>query len=88
MTDEKPHVNFQAPATLLKWPSLNNRRRDDREPYRVAEGTLEFCIREFMSKPAVTRELYDMRTAPQPPLVPPIMDVQHVAELVRFRDFL
>jgi hypothetical protein len=31
MTDEKPHVNFQAPATLLKWPSLNNRRRDDRD---------------------------------------------------------
>ena len=88
MTDEKPHVNFQAPATLLKWPSLNNRRRDDREPYRVAEGMLEFCIREFMSKPAVTRELYDIRTAPQPPLVPPIMDVQHIAELVRFRDFL
>jgi hypothetical protein len=45
MTDEKPHVNFQALATLLKWPSLNNRRRDDREPYRVAAGTLEFCIR-------------------------------------------
>jgi hypothetical protein len=41
-----------------------------------------------MSKPAVTRELYDIRTAPQPPLVPPIMDVQQVAELVRFGDFL
>jgi hypothetical protein len=72
----------------LDGPSVNNRRRDDREPYRVAEGKLEFCIREFMSKPAVTRELYDIRTAPQPPLVPPIMDVQQVAELVRFGDFL
>ena len=40
MTDEELHVDFEMPATLRKWPSLNNRRRDDREPYLVAEGTL------------------------------------------------
>ena len=85
---EERHVNFQAPATLRKWPSLNNRRRDDREPYLVAEGTLEACIREFMTKPAAARELYDIRTAPQPPLVPSIMHAREVAELARFRDFL
>jgi hypothetical protein len=88
MPDERVHVNFKAPATLRKWPSLNNRRRDDREPYLVAEGTLESCIREFMTKPAASQELYDIRTAPQPPLVPPILDAEHVAELSRFRDFL
>ena len=88
MTDEKLHVNFQAPAVLRKWPSLNNRRRDDREPYVVCEGTLELCITEFMTKPAAARELYDIRTAPQPPLIPPIVEVQHVAELARFRNFL
>lgn len=88
MTGETPHVDFQAPASLRKWPSLNNRRRDDREPYLVAEGTLEFCIQEFMAKPAVARELYDISTAPQPPLVPPILNAQLVAELARPRDFL
>ena len=88
MTDEGLHVNFEAPSALRKWPSLNNRRRDDREPYVVAEGTLEFCIREFMIKPAATRALYDIRTAPQPPLVPPIMEAKHVEELARFRNFL
>ncbi len=88
MTGEIPHVNFQAPASLRKWPSLNNRRRDDREPYLVAEGTLEFCIREFMAKPAATRELYDIWTAPQPPLVPLILNAQLVEELARLRDFL
>ena len=87
MTGEIPHVNFQAPATLRKRPSLNNRRRDDREPYLVAEGTLEFCIRELMTRPAAPRELYDIWTAPQPPLVPPILNVQLVAELARLRDF-
>jgi hypothetical protein len=54
MIDEERLVNFQVPATLRKWPSLNNRRRDDRKPYIVAEGTLESCIREFMGKPEAT----------------------------------
>lgn len=88
MTGDKPHVNFQAPASLRKWPSLNNRRRDDREPYLVAEGTLEFCIREFMAKPGAARALYDITTAPQRPLVPPVLNAQLVAELARLRDFL
>jgi hypothetical protein len=88
MTGEKLHVDFQVPATLRKWPSLNNRRRDDREPYIVAEGTLESCIREFMTKPEATRELYDIRTSPQPPLVPPVMNAEHIVELTRFRDTL
>jgi hypothetical protein len=87
MTDDKPHVDFQVTATLHKWPSLNNRRRDDRDPYLVAEGTLESCIRELMAKPEATRELYDIRTAPQPPLVLSIMNAQHVAELGRLREF-
>jgi hypothetical protein len=88
MTDEKLHIDFQVPATLRKWPSLNNRRRDDREPYLIAEGTLESCIREFMTKPKATHELYDIRTSPQPPSVLPIMDAQHIVELARFLDFL
>ena len=83
MTDEKPHIDFQLPATLRKWPSLNNRRRDDREPYLVAEDTLEACVREFMTKPEASRELYDIQTSAQPPLVPPIMDAQHIVELAR-----
>jgi hypothetical protein len=83
MTDEKPHIDFQVPATLRKWPSLNNRRRDDREPYLVAEDTLEACVREFMTKPEASRELYDIQTSAQPPLVPPIVDAQHIVELAR-----
>ena len=88
MTDEELHVDFEMPATLRKWPSLNNRRRDDREPYLVAEGTLESCIREFMTRPEATRELYDIWTTPQPPLVPPILNAEHVVELAVFRDFV
>ena len=88
MTDEELHVDFEMPATLRKWPSLNNRRRDDREPYLVAEGTLKSCIREFMTRPEATRELYDIWTTPQPPLVPPILNAEHVVELAVFRDFV
>ena len=39
-----PHVNFDAPAILRKWPSLNNRRRTDVVgPYLLLESTLDAC---------------------------------------------
>jgi hypothetical protein len=46
MTGESS-INFDAPAELRKWPSLNNQRRPDRETYMVTAGPLDQCIREF-----------------------------------------
>ena len=44
-----PHVNFDAPAALRKWPSLNNQRRiEGTGPYLLLDGTLDECIREFI----------------------------------------
>ena len=44
------HINFDAPAVLRKWPSLNNQRRTEGTvPYLLLEGTLDECIREFMA---------------------------------------
>ena len=81
-------VRFDVPATVLKWPSLNNARRIDREPYLLLEGTLDECIREFMAKPASTRHLYELRTAAQPPLVTATLSAEHIVELARLREFL
>ena len=81
-------INFEAPATLRKWPSLEGRRRDDRAPYLVFDGTLESCIRRFMQRTAASRQLYDILTSAQPPLVPAVMNEEEITELVRFRDFL
>jgi hypothetical protein len=51
--DPDPHINFDAPAILRKWPSLNNERRfAGPGPYLVVDGTLDECIRGFMAKPA------------------------------------
>ena len=48
-----PHANFDAPAILRKWPSLNNQRRTDvAGSYLLLESTLDQCLREFMAKPA------------------------------------
>jgi hypothetical protein len=83
------HVDFRAPAALRKWPSLNNQRRTDGTgPYLLLDGTLDDCIREFMAKPESTRHLYEIQTAPQPPLVTEILSAEHVAELARLREFL
>ena len=85
----EPHVKFDVPAVLRKWPSLNNARRNDGTgPYMVAEGTLGACIREFMAKPEATRHLYEIHTAPQPPLITEVLSAAHVIELARLRDFL
>ncbi|TCU72621.1 hypothetical protein EDE08_105484 [Bradyrhizobium sp. R2.2-H] len=81
-------VDFGALAALHKWPSLANQRRPDRESYQISEGTLDECISAFMEKPRATRHLYEIRTAPQPPLVTEILSPEHVIELSRLREFL
>jgi hypothetical protein len=89
MTSTDPHIDFDAPAVLRKWPSLNNQRLTESSgPYLLVDGTLDECIREFMAKPASTRHLYEIHTSPQPPLVSPILSEEIVAELARLRDFL
>ena len=83
------HVNFNAPASLRKWPSLTNQRRADAaSPYSLSDGTLDECIREFMVKPAAVRHLYEIHTSPQPPLVSAVLSGEIVVELARLRDFL
>jgi hypothetical protein len=83
------HVDFNAQAVLRKWPSLNNQRRTEGTgPYLLFDGTLDECIRDFMARPASIRHLYEIHTAPQPPLVTEILSAEHVAELARLREFL
>jgi hypothetical protein len=85
----RAHVNFDAPAVLRKWPSLRNERRaDGTGPYLLVDGTLDECIREFMAKPTTSRHLYEIHTAPQPPLVSAVSSGEHIVELARLRDFL
>ena len=88
MPDETSHVNFAASATLHKWPSLGNRRREDRDTYLVLEGTLDQCILALMARPETTRHLYEIHTAAQPPLVTDILTCEGITELARLREFL
>jgi hypothetical protein len=81
-------MNFDAPAVLRKWPSLNNERIGNACPYLVSDGTLDECIRQFMSKPASNHHLYEIHTAPQPPLIGAVLSAEHIIELARLRDFL
>jgi hypothetical protein len=82
-------IFFEAPATLRKWPSIKNERASDASsPYSILEGTLDECIREFMTKPVSAHHLYEIHTAPQGELVTAILSPEQVAEIVRLRDFL
>jgi hypothetical protein len=83
------HINFDAPATFCKWPSLNGQRRvDSIGPYLLLDATLDECIREFLAKPTVTRHLYEIHTSPQAPFVGEVVSAENVAELAHLRDFL
>jgi hypothetical protein len=84
-------LKFDAPAILRKWPSLKNERVSaalGARPYLVVEGSLDECIRQFMSKPASQHHLYEIHTAPQEPLVGAVLSAKHIVELARLRDFL
>jgi hypothetical protein len=69
-------INFTAPASLRKYPSLNGKRNSDARyanPYLLHDGTLDECIKEFLSKPAAAHHLYEIHTSPQPPLVTEVL---------------
>ena len=89
MSDSR--IDFRAPAKLRKWPSVNSERVSaslGARPYMIIDGTLDECIRKFMSQPKSQHHLYEVHTAPQPNLVSAILSADHVVELARLRDFL
>jgi hypothetical protein len=81
-------MNFDVPAALKKWPSLNNEPISNSNCYLVSEGSLDECIRQFMTKPESTRHLYEIHTAPQSELITAVLSPAQIVELARLRDFL
>ena len=88
---EEAQINFDALATLRKWPSLNNERVNaslGARPYLIIDGTLDECIRKFMAMPVGQHHLYEIHTAAQSDLVSAVLSAEHIVELARLRDFL
>jgi len=84
-------INFDAPATLRKWPSIKNERIsivDGGRPYSIVDGTLDECIRAFMAKPINQHHLYEIHTTPQAGLITAVLSAEQIVELARLRDFL
>jgi hypothetical protein len=91
MIENDLKIDFAAPATLRKWPSVNNERVSaslGARPYMIIEGTLDECIQRFMSQPASQHHLYEIHTAAQSDLVSAVLSADHIVELARLRDFL
>jgi hypothetical protein len=90
MDDTNVQINFDARATLRKWPSLKNERisaADGGRPYSIFEGTPDDCVRQFMAKSASQRHLYEIHTSQQGELISAVSAGQ-IVELARLRDFL
>jgi hypothetical protein len=91
MKDNDVQINFDAPASLKKWPSPNGARlTEGRHPgaYLLVDGTLDECVKEFIAKPASQHHLYEIHTPPQPPLVSAVLSGDHIVELARLQEFL
>jgi hypothetical protein len=89
--DQDTKIDFSAPATLRKWPSVNKERVSaalGARPYTIIAGTLDECIRRFMSQPVSQHHLYEIHSPPQSDLVSAVLSADHVVELARLRDFL
>ena len=88
---DNAEINFDAPATLRKWPSVNKERVSaslGARPYMIIESTLDECIQTFMAMPAGQHHLYEIHTAAQSDLVSAVLSAAHIVELARLRDFL
>jgi hypothetical protein len=88
---DNAEINFDAPATLRKWPSVNNERVSaslGARPYLIIAGTLDECIQRLMSQPVSQHHLYEIHTAAQSDLVSAVLSAAHIVELARLRDFL
>jgi hypothetical protein len=91
MDETDVQINFDAPAVLRKWPSIKNERvspADGGRPYLIIDGTLDHCVRQFMTKPVSQRHLYEIHTAPQGELISAVLSAKHILEIARLRDFL
>jgi hypothetical protein len=84
--DTNVQISFAAPAVLRKWPPIRNERVSaslGANPYLVAEGTLDECMRQFMGKPINQHHLYEIHTAPQCDVVSAILSAKQIVELAR-----
>ena len=91
MSDTELQIDFDAAASLRKWPSLNKERLTETnypEPYLLFDVSLDDCIKEFMAKPASQHHLYEIHTAPQQSLISAVLSAEHIIELARLREFL
>jgi hypothetical protein len=82
------HVDFDASASLRKWPSIGVQKMTGAKhpnPYLLMEDTLRACLLGLMAKPASQRHLYEIHTSAQEPLVPAVISAEHAAELVRLQ---
>lgn len=76
-------INFEAFATLRKWPSVGSKPLSGSSPYLVMDATLERCMQKFVSLPQSQSHLYEIHTAPQPPLISAVMLLDEIVEINR-----
>jgi hypothetical protein len=85
--DGRARINFNAPASFRKWPSHSGKRQTRYpDPYLLIDSSLGECIKMFITKRASQLHLYEIHTAPQPPIVSAVIRAEHIEELAKLRE--
>jgi hypothetical protein len=90
MADKPNPINYDAPASLFKWPSPAKRKLatgDTVGAQAIYNGTLEGCVKQFLMKPIAERSLHEIFTDRQPGLRDSILRADHILDIAERTDF-
>jgi hypothetical protein len=84
-------INYDAPASLHKWETLEKKRAGDAQmlgAHQIWDGTLRGCIKQFLDKPESQRPLYDIMIGEEAGIGKTILEPSDIMAIASREDFL
>ena len=83
-------INYDAPATLHKWQSLERKRASDPPTFGSFQewsGTLAGCVKQYLAKPDSEKSLYDIMVGEDAGVGETILGSPVINEIAEREDF-
>jgi hypothetical protein len=83
-------INYDAPASLHRWNSLEKKRARDAQMYgtrQIWDGTLAGCVKQFIAKPSARKPLYDIMVGEEAGVGKTILEPRDIVEIANRSDF-
>jgi hypothetical protein len=83
-------INYDAPASLHRWTSLEKKRAGDAAMFgsrQIWDSTLAGCVQQFMRKPDTQKQLYDIMTDASAGIGKTILEPDDILRIASRPDF-